>query len=322
MVHCNPVVEVSRSRPIVGSATVSPLKSMVMRRVVRAMVTTTHHLRLCSVIRCIFGPPHVRGHHVPSTKNNPPASPRRIISHHAATHPLDGLVVRADPATIDLHAMLIVGAGAKERFGLSQLASFLEGPAQEQTSLFAFFLRSGLFEHGSDGLFYSVGLEGHVGKRDYDLPDLTVHEVWLAGVYPTAAGQYPGPAFHADGVLYVFVLQAEHLDPEPVGGYYLGLYAYRRWHGHSLTAASRPAVRERALTLSWPRTCPRRGGRRGGASPGRRVGARRPCSPARACLSPGGRGRARRWPYRRRGPRRGRGRGAYRRGSSPAAATR
>jgi hypothetical protein len=46
-------VEVSRFRPMVGRATVSPLKSMVMRRVVKAIAITTHHLRSRSVIRCI-----------------------------------------------------------------------------------------------------------------------------------------------------------------------------------------------------------------------------------------------------------------------------
>jgi hypothetical protein len=39
---------------MVGRGTVSPLKSMVMRRVVMAMAITTHHLRLRSVTRCIL----------------------------------------------------------------------------------------------------------------------------------------------------------------------------------------------------------------------------------------------------------------------------
>jgi len=60
MVHCRPVVEVSRSRPMVGRATVSPLKSMVMRRVVKAIAITTHHLRLRSVTGCILNLPGFR----------------------------------------------------------------------------------------------------------------------------------------------------------------------------------------------------------------------------------------------------------------------
>src|SRR4028119_1128492 len=60
MVHCRPVVEVSRSRPLVGTATVTPLNSMVIRRVVKAMAITTHHLRLRSVTRGILNLPGFR----------------------------------------------------------------------------------------------------------------------------------------------------------------------------------------------------------------------------------------------------------------------
>lgn len=52
-VHCRPVAEVPRSRPTVGSATVRPLKSIVMSRVVRDIAATAHHLRFRSVIHAI-----------------------------------------------------------------------------------------------------------------------------------------------------------------------------------------------------------------------------------------------------------------------------
>src|SRR5215207_7454086 len=137
---------------------------------------------------------------------------------------------------------------SKKYFGLFQLARLLEGPAQEQASLFAFVVRAGFLQHGLDGFFDVCGLEGDLGQGYYDLPNLTVYKVRLAGVDPPVAGQYPGPALHADGVLDVLVLEAEHLDPQPVGGYQLWLYAYRRRHEHSLTVAVRSAVRELALT--------------------------------------------------------------------------
>ena len=124
----------------------------------------------------------------------------------------------------------------KEFFSLGELAGLLEGLAQEQTSLFAFLLGTGLLQHGFHGLLDCLRLESDIWQGDDDLPDLALNKVRFARVYPPTAGEDPGPAFHADGVLYVFVLEAEHLDPEPVGRYYLWLYAYGRRHGDSLTA--------------------------------------------------------------------------------------
>ena len=116
------------------------------------------------------------------------------------------------------------------------LTGFLEGLAQEQASFFPFLLCTGLLQDGLHGLLDGFGLECDVWQGDDDLPDLAVDKVGFARVYPPAAGEDPGPAFHADGVLYVLVLEAEHLDPEPVGRYDLWLYADRRWHGDSLAA--------------------------------------------------------------------------------------
>src|SRR5918994_948887 len=210
----------------------------------------------------------------------------------------------------------------EECFGMGKLAGFLEGLAEKQTSLFALLLRTCLLENSFHGLLDGVGFEGDIGQGYDDLPDLTVDKVGFAGVHPPAAGEDPGPTLHADGVLDVLVLEAEHLDPEPVGCYDFWLYAYGRRHGHSLTVENRPAVRELVLTLSLLRTCPHRGGKRCNASQGRRGGAGRPCSLARACQRLLRRGRARRWPCRRRELRRGRGRGGDRPGSLPPPATR
>src|SRR5215216_1633762 len=126
---------------------------------------------------------------------------------------------------------------SKELFGLGELAGLLEGPAQEPAALFAFLFRTGLLQHGLHGFLDRVRLECDIRQGDDDLPDLTVDKVGFARVHPPAAGENPGPAFHADGVLDVLVLEAEHLDPEPVRRYDLRSYANRRWHGVSVRAS-------------------------------------------------------------------------------------
>src|SRR5215216_7087982 len=87
MVHCRPVVDVSRSRPMVGRATVSPLKSMVIRRVVMAMATTTHHLRLRSVTRCILGPPKFPAHWAFYNRPAHRCCPCRVQPERRPAHP-------------------------------------------------------------------------------------------------------------------------------------------------------------------------------------------------------------------------------------------
>src|SRR5918994_6625122 len=144
-------------------------------------------------------------------------------------------------------------------FGHSELTGLLEGPAQELAPFLAFLVCTGLLQNGLRGFLDGVGHERDVRQGDDDLPDLAVNEVGLASVYPAAAGEHPGPALHADGVLDVLVFEAEHLDPEPVCRYDFGLYAYGCRHGHSLTAANRQAIREpiRPLTSPAPLRYPR-----------------------------------------------------------------